>query len=379
MAITRALTALSVTLGSGLLLAAIGCGGGGGDIAKSNLMDDTAVGKNRCDPDKAEDYDRPFVVEWDATDLASFESHAQRDVVVVRYENCELEVLKGCKDGGIPAKYGTYENPKWTSGSVEGFEIKTEGELWAKLPLGGATLGGRVAQGQHLKLDYFVSGSVTSTRSELFSGELKENPNCAGATHYVWAYNLGAFAVMNAESNEQEAEASMAGIGGGAKRKSETKHLKQAGDIGACTKDTAKDLSACKAPIRLDLRPLTEGDKPADVAEADKDYKGVPSSNSDEQSPMEEAAALIKSAGTKMQKKDGNGCLEDLDRAVKIHERTANKVGNVRATCEMLAGRCADGKKRMRLFYEEHMQGVPPETIDKLIENDAKRHCPGGK
>src|SRR6188472_4362908 len=67
-----------------------------------DLVAQTTVGKNRCN--EADPTDRPFVVEWDATDTATFESAAQRDVIVVRYENCELEVLDGCMDDAISGK-----------------------------------------------------------------------------------------------------------------------------------------------------------------------------------------------------------------------------------------------------------------------------------
>src|SRR6186713_1336894 len=98
------------------------------------LMDRTTIGQNRCSEVKPTD--RPFVVEWDATDTAMFEAFAQRDVVFVRYEACELEVLTACNDDGIAGRYGAYNPPMWTSGSVEGFDVRDEYDLYAKLPLG---------------------------------------------------------------------------------------------------------------------------------------------------------------------------------------------------------------------------------------------------
>src|SRR5215472_10771056 len=94
-----------------------------------NLMDRTTSGQNRCAVAKS--HDRPFVIEWDATDLASFEGKAARDVVFVRYAGCEMQVLDGCSDS-IPGRYGKYNEPTFTSGNVEGVDIADEDELYAK-------------------------------------------------------------------------------------------------------------------------------------------------------------------------------------------------------------------------------------------------------
>src|SRR5262245_50539535 len=112
------------------------------------LIDETTAGQNRCALTKS--HDRPFVIEWDATDLASFEAKAQRDVVFVRYEGCHLTVLYGCSDDSVPGKLGAYAQPTFTSGTVEGVDMKTEGDLYAQLPLAAASFSGRVASGDTL-------------------------------------------------------------------------------------------------------------------------------------------------------------------------------------------------------------------------------------
>ena len=69
--------------------------------SRGGAMGSTFAGKNRC---QAEAHDRPFVVEWDATDIASFENRAARDIVFVRYEGCSLTVVDGCSDDSVPAR-----------------------------------------------------------------------------------------------------------------------------------------------------------------------------------------------------------------------------------------------------------------------------------
>src|ERR1700733_14468812 len=108
---------------------------------QSSLMNGTVAGANRCNP---KDHDRPFVIEWDATDMSSLEAKAASDVVVVRYEGCDLQVLEGCTPA-VRGSIGAYGAVAWTSGSVETIDIANEGELYAKLPLGVSSLGGRVS------------------------------------------------------------------------------------------------------------------------------------------------------------------------------------------------------------------------------------------
>src|SRR5690606_14661605 len=118
-------------LGAGLVSAA--CGGPQAPQT-GGLAGDTAIGKNRC-ADAATSQLRPFIVEWDATDLASFESKASRDIIFVKYEGCDLTVLEGCSDAGIPGKYGRYQPPVSTGGTLEGLGTKPGDEPSAKRPL----------------------------------------------------------------------------------------------------------------------------------------------------------------------------------------------------------------------------------------------------
>lgn len=72
---------------------------------QSALMAETTAGRVTCD---STEHLRPFVVEWDATDLSSFEARAATDVVFVRYERCRLEVLDGCTLDSVRGALGAY-------------------------------------------------------------------------------------------------------------------------------------------------------------------------------------------------------------------------------------------------------------------------------
>src|SRR5690349_2399208 len=95
---------------SALVLASLlaACGGTN-QTGKGSLVDQTAVGQNRCV--SSGDEHRLFVVEWDATDSSAFEALAARDVVFVRYEGCSMKIVEGCHDDGIQGAYGSYRKP----------------------------------------------------------------------------------------------------------------------------------------------------------------------------------------------------------------------------------------------------------------------------
>ncbi|MGB1275692.1 MAG: hypothetical protein ACPG77_08070, partial [Nannocystaceae bacterium] len=164
-------------------------GSGAGKGISGGLED---AGKGMCDPSN---HDKPFIIEWDATDMSSFESYAANDMVMVHYEGCSLRVVDTCRNDDIPGSFGTYKPVEWTSGSLEALNIADENTLYAKLPLGQATLGGRVRSGEKFKMEYFVAGTRTATRSKVYAGDLGKEDGCEDVTHFVYAYNLGAFAL----------------------------------------------------------------------------------------------------------------------------------------------------------------------------------------
>ncbi|MCA9620785.1 MAG: hypothetical protein KC731_17295 [Myxococcales bacterium] len=345
--------------------------------AKSNLMDQTTAGKNRCVVQ--DDQAKLFVVEWDATDAATFESLANRDVVFARYEGCELRLIDGCQDGSVAGRYGTYREPVLTSGAEESFVISNQDELGAKLPLGALTLGGEISAKQALELKYFVAGSVTATRDEVYQSEIADNPRCASATHVVWGYTLGSYRLLARDATHVQAGASFKGIGASGKHDEQSQALRQAGDFEACTK---VDNHACQVPIRLTLRPIRDGQPPAladtlptpSVATADNPALGAAQQ-------MMNTVQLQQSASQKMMAHDGAGCLADLDKADAIDVQGRLGRLQLRARCAMRAGRCDEGKKLFResrrAFYRDNNPtGLASDaTIDMEVEQMAQQEC----
>ena len=82
-------------------------------------------------------------------------------------------------------------------------------------------------------------------------------------------------------------------------------------------------------------------------------------------------------ATRKMMHNDGAGCLAELDLVARANPKLDARMAMVRAQCEMLAGRCQDGKRRVVAYYSEEMN-FSPEMADKSAEALASMRCKGG-
>lgn len=354
----------------------LACGGPGNP--GKGAVDASALGKNKCVTDG--DEHRLFIVDWDATDLASFESRAGRDLVLVKYEGCKVTILNGCSDEGIAGRYGTYRKPIPTSGTVESLSVTSNDELYAKLPLGAAKFGAEVSRGRALDMAYFVSGTVDSTRDSVYRGDIAQNARCKEATHFVSSYALGAFTLGSLDKASAGAKAEGAGLGAGAKSESEAKSLKKAGDMDACK---SLDTSACRAPIRLTLRPISTGDRPDGPAAGPVPSAAGPLGDAQ---AMMDGVQLRASAEQKLMAGDGAGCLADLDRLNATKKDMVDPQTNIlRAKCEMRAGKCDDGKKHYKeakSAWTKQMEkgGAKTNATDASVAAEAdemaKQFCP---
>ena len=353
------------------------------DSGQSGLMDETYAGQNKCNPKRV---NSPFIIEWDATDMSSFESYANSDVVFVNYVGCELTVLDACRNDSIRGEQGAYKPVEWTAGGLEKIDIKNEGELYAKLPLGSATLGGRVAGGEHFLMEYYVAGTRTATRDAVYRDDIARNPGCKDATHYVYAYALGAFALGTSKKFSAEAGGSAFGFGVGGKTSSDSQVDKKGGDLGVCKSDSATEVAGCKAPIRLFLREVYDGTNPEQTARTAEDtaeslnLAGIALARQD---LGEKAAALLDSAIAKMNARDGKGCLDELgkfDKADPKHKSTDPNAHNswLRASCLMISGKCNDGKVLLRKNLEKHAPQMSAADLDNSVSYQAQRDCQGG-
>jgi hypothetical protein len=312
-------------------------------------------------------------------------------VIFVRYEGCELKVLDGCRDDSVKGSVGSYKPVEFTSGGVETIDIHDETELYAKLPLGAATLGGRVSTGEKFHMEYYVSGTRTATRDKIFKSDLAKNPACAGATHFVYAYNLGAFAIAATSSLKAEVDGSYFGFGGGAKKASENSAEKKGGELATCTGESAKEIESCKVPIRLTLREIAAGDNPDLAASKAPDTDAslnVASQLKASTDAEKKAASHLETANVKKQSRDGKSCIDELNQHDALDPRpggqstnpASGKIAGLRAECMMLAGQCDAGKAHFRKAVAATKGGeIGPEQIDKITDAEAAQYCAGNK
>ena len=376
-------TRLALSLVSLAPLAAA-CGGGTPPTmsGRTGMLSKTAIAQ-KCE-EAAKGHDRPFIIEWDATDLASFEAFATRDTVVVKYEGCDIQVLDHCSDPGIGGKFGAYGLPTFTSGTVQGFDIANEGELYAKLPLGAASLSGKVSAGESLHLKYFVSGVSTDSRDALYSADLAKYPGCAGATHFVWGYNLGAFELGSSAQNAEEVKAGFGNIGGGGSGSHHEASLANGGSLASCT---TNDQRSCKVPIRLVLRAITTGENPNANTAGQQTFvvggeKMTTAQMQDpsfmQNTPINQAIKLVEEAGKRNRAGDGTACLEMLDRAVTLYPQEASSIGWTHAECQMKAGHCDMGKTELRseIVKRDPERLKTDEQIAQELDQQANNNCP---
>jgi len=347
-------------------------------------MGGTFAGANACNP---KSHDRPFVIEWDGTDMSQFESVAAYDTVFVSYHGCDLKIVDSCRNDSVKAQLGSYRPVEWTSGSVEKIEVRNEGELFAKLPLGAATLGARVKAGEAFSMEYFVAGTRTGTRAAIRRGDLAALPGCKDATHYVYAYNVGAFALGSKKSVAGGGSVGVGGFGGGGAASSERSAEKSGGDLAKCRSDSATEVSGCKVPIRLTLRPIEDGqasDTLAAAAAETPDAKNLAGKIQRERTDATTVEGHIRAAEEKQIAKDYAGALAEYDAydqlepdAAKQSRNPASKWSQPRAQMLMLTGQCEAGRELYRKSLEK--MGFPPPIVDSQTSDTVAQRCVGNK
>lgn len=368
--------------GLGVLCVVAACGGQAASGSDA-LIAKTFAGQNRCNP---ENHERPFIIEWDATDQSSFQALASSNVVVVRYEGCKLTVLDGCANDSVKGSLGAYRPIDWTSGQLESVDIDDENELYAKLPLGAASLGGRVQRGDKFHMEYFVSGTRTATRSSLHRADLDKIPACKEATHFVYAYNLGAFALASKSALKGETGGSYFGFGASGRTSSQSAAEKKGGSLASCQASAAKEIDGCKAPIRLALRPISAGEsadakaaRAADTPES-VNLAGAVRADADRQKQADEHA---RSAREKQIAGDGNGCLAELDQHDRLDPSPSTSssspkggdLARLRAKCVMLSGQCDAGKDLLRKVIDAQGIQDPRYSAQNVLDEAVGEFC----
>ncbi len=184
----------------------------------------------------------PLVVEWPGTAKVDLETASRRGLVAVSYSGCTMKILSSCE---IKGDYDFEE----TTPARDRIEISDNNELYAKLPLGAASLKGELSAGASLELDYVAVGQrVAGQPPKSRRGE------CQGATHYVRTITVGAFKLDARARGKAGASVEVGSAGAGIGREENSKKLRAQGDVEACV---AKPHGPeCGAILQLGLAPL---------------------------------------------------------------------------------------------------------------------------
>ena len=129
-------------------------------------------------------------------------------------------------------------------------EMSSESDLYARLPLGVASLKGELAKAERLELDYVVVGQREATKPPaMLRGD------CQGATHYVRSIMVGAYGLNSIGSAKIGASAVIGDIGAQGDLSREVRRLRGSGDVEACATGESSDAN-CGAVLQLGLQPL---------------------------------------------------------------------------------------------------------------------------
>lgn len=231
--------------GTALLL--VGCPSSPGGPAATVRPDPKLDPKAKCGQLE------PLVVEWDPSARGRFESLRPHGLIAVRYEGCDLQVL----DCHAPGKYAyTAFTPK-----DQRVVMRDRDSLYANLPVGAASLEGKLETKGELDADLTLVGRYAFERPSVRADELKGD--CDRATHFVTAMTVGAFKLLAGGSAEVAGGVRVLGAGAGGSSESSRELLTRDGDPKTCaSKPGDPDPPfGCGALVRLELAPVSLSDQ----------------------------------------------------------------------------------------------------------------------
>jgi hypothetical protein len=197
----------------------------------------------------AANQENPLVTEWPASEKANLEARLGEGSVVVAYSGCTLRMLPRCKVGG-----GYHW--KRTTIATDTIEIHNADELYAKLPIGAASLEGELQRSGRLAVQTSVAGQFQLDGFDPM--RIPKGSECEGATHVLGALSVGAFKLRSGGAAKLAAQGSFAGVAsarGGSD--SEETIMREAGSPTKCeaASEAAPDPD-CASPIQMFLQSL---------------------------------------------------------------------------------------------------------------------------
>ncbi len=246
-------SALALGLGLAGLLGLVACGPGAaanavrGEAPNAKQALDEAAGP-ACTAVPA--VAQTLVIDLPSAQRADLELAMKSGRAVVHYGCDGLKVLSSCELKGDYRFAGV-------SLKEEIVQLKSRDEVRASLPVSGATLGGGLTRGTSLDLAMALVGRSTALGSAATKGEL--TGGCDGATHFVRAVYVGAFAMKRGSGATVTATAAVFGAQADAKSESDKQTNLRDGSIDACKQaspDAAQPPAQCQSVLRVELFPV---------------------------------------------------------------------------------------------------------------------------
>lgn len=191
---------------------------------------------------------QPVVAEWSAPEKASLEAMLTAVAVAVEFHGCSMRVVTTCR---LPGRYLWYRTTLATDSS----DISDERSLWAKLPLGAASLSGELKAAGKLAIKTSVAGQIRleEARPDL----VPRTPGCERATHIVESVAIGAYSLSRSGSLQGKAGVEVVKLDVGGKHNREASMIRSAGDPDACGRATEQGPDKdCSSPIQVFLLPI---------------------------------------------------------------------------------------------------------------------------
>ncbi|MEM9874182.1 MAG: hypothetical protein AAF928_04760 [Myxococcota bacterium] len=212
-------------------------------------------------------YAEPLIVDWSTSSRTDLEVAMQQGVAVVRYDCDALRLVNGCR---LPARYAF----AGVSPKEELIRMDNADEVRANLPVSGVRISAGMNATSVLDLALVMVGKRTTTLGDADAGMLEGS--CEGATHYVRAASVGAFAMDRSSSGEVRAAADLFVASTGAKSRSGRSNFTRDGDRKACKRKGDEDAAprGCAAALRLELVPIAPAARAAAAASKAKTPKG---------------------------------------------------------------------------------------------------------
>ena len=267
-------------------------------------------GQSKCGVLKGQS--RPLVVEWPSADRAALEAQSRRGFVAVRYEGCEMELLRQCT---VPGRYGYTAITRKRDHVI----IRDTDDLYAKVPMGAARLEGKLAKAGMIDVAMTIVGTFDADKPPARLSDA--HGDCSRATHLVSSFTVGAFQFHAGAEAEVGASAGVAGVSVDGRSRSQRELLNQDGDELACGRASGGDTAppeGCGAFLRVEVIPVLAPGAPA-IAAAGGDLVDALRKAEQAREDADDRAALAAREGTRLVAHLGSGFLSSETRLPNEH------------------------------------------------------------